>query len=538
MRIPLLLILAAIPAPCLAAAPTAHVDEDVAAQLAKGRQAVEAGKALEALSIAEALEKRDAAAAAYLAGLAFHRMAKDGMASGAGMVAIHFDDAVAQLSAAVDSAPTRFPDAYLKLAECAWYSQDLPRARAAAEKGVELNADDAHGWFWLGRVAFSQFSAASADSQRADEARQHLERAQAGFQRAVERYGDPTDPAPRTELAQVLWQLGNARVWAEKPAEADQAYARCLGYDPTQADFGALLGARGEEAFLAVLEQGHLQFARRYGKQTPGDAALLWWLGWARFRQKDHKGAEAALLEAVGKWPSYANAYYYVAHARFQQRDYEGAIAALREFSDRDREGLIAQLQQGGDADFAVLGFLTGNRAGQRPPRNVEAAWLSELRADVRPTDPNTWNDVGLFHRDAGDALRRERSEAKQRERQEHYAKSLAAYRKALELAPDDPAYLNDTAVVLHYCFEKDLDEARRMYLRATERAQEELARTDLDPQVREIYQIALRDSRDNLRRLDQLLRRRGGDAPSDGARDADGDRDDPKDGEGGIEGA
>ena len=160
---------------------------------------------------------------------------------------------------------------------------------------------------------------------------------------------------------------------------------------------------------------------------------------------------------------------------------------------------------------FAVLGFLTGNQARTQPARNLEAAWLSELRAEVRPEDPTAWNDIGLFYRDAGDALIRDRSEAKQRERFEHYEKSLAAYRRALELAPDDPAYLNDTAVVLHYCFEKDLEEAKRMYLRSTERAQEELARTDLRPELREVYQIALRDSRNNLQRLEALMKRRAG---------------------------
>lgn len=507
-----LLFALAAPVPVAAALPAAtpmHATQDVEAQLTRGREALGNGQALEALAIAEALEAQDATASAYLSGLAFHRMAIDGMQQGSSMVAIHFDDASAQLSRAVGAAPERFPDAHVRLAECAWYAQDLPRARAAAEQGVTLLEKDPEAWFWLGRVAFSQFSGANADEAQTAEAKEHLERAVTAFERAATAHGDPKDPAERTQLARVLWQLGNARVWAEKTAEADKAFARSLGYEPTQADFGALLGARGEEPFLGILDDGHAQFVHRYGKETVSDATLLWWLGWARFRQKDHVNAEKALLASMQKWPAYANAYYYVAHARFQQRDFEGAIQALEQYAESDRDGLVAQLQQGGESDFVVLGFLTGNCAGAQPPRNAQAAWLSELRAAVRPEDPNTWNDVGLFHRDAGDALRRERSELKQQERLQHYEKSLVAYRKALELAPDDPAYLNDTAVVLHYCFGKDLDEARRMYLRSTERAQEELARKDLDPQVREIYQIALRDSRNNLQVLEQLVRRR-----------------------------
>lgn len=505
----LLLLLAASPS-LAAAAPSLEAHQDVAAELESGRKAIAAGNALEALAIAESLETRDGAAGAYLAGLAFHRMAIDGIAQGSGMVAIHFDDAAAQLTSAVEAAPTRFPDAFARLAECLWYAQELPRARQAAEQGVELDGAQAEGWFWLGRVAFSQFSAANADEAQKEEAQKHLDRALAAFARAAQLMGDPTDPTARALLARVLWQLGSAHAWRQQMREADQAYAHSLGFDPSQADFGGLLGARGEEAFLTVLEDGLIRYQRRYGKDTPGDATLLWWLGWARFNQKQHKTAQEALLESVHKWPAYANAYYYVAHARFQLRDYPGSIQALQEYSRSDREGLIAQLRQGGDSDFAVLGFLTSNQARIQPPRNVEAAWLSELRSEVRPEDPNTWNDVGYFHRDAGDALRPERGEAKQRERFEHYEKSLAAYRRALELSPDDPAYLNDTAVVLHYCFEKDLDEAKRMYLRSTERALEELARTDLTPELRTIYEIALRDSRNNLERLETLLRRRG----------------------------
>src|SRR5690606_17912491 len=157
--------------------------QDVDAELARGREALADGRALEALGIAEALEAQDAAASAYLAGLAFHRMAIDGMASGASMVAIHFDDASVQLGKAVEAAPERFPDAHVRLAECAWYAQELPRARAAAEQGVTLLEKDPDAWFWLGRVAFSQFSAANADEEQKAAAKQHLERALSAFER-------------------------------------------------------------------------------------------------------------------------------------------------------------------------------------------------------------------------------------------------------------------------------------------------------------------------------------------------------------------
>jgi hypothetical protein len=80
--------------------------------------------------------------------------------------------------------------------------------------------------------------------------------------------------------------------------------------------------------------------------------------------------------------------------------------------------------------------------------------------------------------------------------------RALAAYRRALALSPDDPAYLNDTAVILHYYLERDWDEARALYLRACERAEAELARAELAPELRALYSTALRDARLNLAEL------------------------------------
>jgi len=86
-----------------------------------------------------------------------------------------------------------------------------------------------------------------------------------------------------------------------------------------------------------------------------------------------------------------------------------------------------------------------------------------------------------------------------------------AAYRHTLELEPDHPAYLNDTAVMLHYYLKRDWDEAQRLYERAVERATEELAREDLPLDLRAWYETALGDARTNLERLERMRTDRRG---------------------------
>ena len=82
---------------------------------------------------------------------------------------------------------------------------------------------------------------------------------------------------------------------------------------------------------------------------------------------------------------------------------------------------------------------------------------------------------------------------------------AYAAYRRTLELDPDNAGYLNDTAVMLHYHLERDYDEALAMYDRAFELAEAELERVDISEGQREWMTTARRDARNNAR----LLRKR-----------------------------
>jgi tetratricopeptide (TPR) repeat protein len=149
--------------------------------------------------------------------------------------------------------------------------------------------------------------------------------------------------------------------------------------------------------------------------------------------------------------------------------------------------------------------------------RLVDAGRLCAAQANAAPETTRYWNNVGLFYRDAGDELGRDRKEAADPEtQQKYYEKALEGYERALALEPENPALLNDTAVVLHYCLERELERAGEMYKRSTEWAKIELARADLTPDERELFQTALKDSQNNLKRLEELRRRRAREAGKD----------------------
>jgi tetratricopeptide (TPR) repeat protein len=108
----------------------------------------------------------------------------------------------------------------------------------------------------------------------------------------------------------------------------------------------------------------------------------------------------------------------------------------------------------------------------------------------------------------------------------QYFEKALEGYERALGVEPENPALLNDTAVILHYCLDRDLERAADMYRQSTKHARIELDRTDITKEDRDLFQIALRDSKNNLARLEKLLKSRAEEEEKDsGGENPTGDR-------------
>jgi tetratricopeptide (TPR) repeat protein len=166
----------------------------------------------------------------------------------------------------------------------------------------------------------------------------------------------------------------------------------------------------------------------------------------------------------------------------------------------------VRSIDQNHDYNIPIIDFLIGWSANKQ--RNLDAALLCEIETAVAPEHAPYWNNLGLFYRDAGDALAKSKKDEDKARAKDLWEKSLVAYERSVALSPEDPNYLNDLGVVLDYNLKRDLQRAKALYEKAFQRATEELARKDLTPEVRELRQIAARDSKNNLDRLVRALER------------------------------
>ena len=468
----------------------------------------------DALDQIDALAKHGAQGPAvdYLYGMAFAQKAKGYIAEGVsgGIVAMAFTDAVEFLKSATKAEPELYGDAFLPLAESAWYSQDLETARAAAEKAVAARPKDGDAAAMLGRVAFSQYASLREDKQRAPDAEAAWTAARDAFTRAAELYGATPDAASRAKGADASMQIGWLHVWKAQGDEATQRFGTAIGLDPAAVDFGRLRESLTGEQFVTALEEGGKLYETVHGKDTTGDALLQWWLGYGRYGVKRYEESEAAFTRAVTKWPAFTNSWYYIALSRYFRQDYDGTIAALRTHYGLSADDAVASIRSNEEENLRILDYLIGMKASKAA--NLDAAFLSELETLVVPDRAAYWNNLGLFLRDEAEARQqRQRSMSPEEHKQvmDLHERAYSAYRKALELAPEDPNYLNDAAVMLHYNLDRDLDQARAWYVKAAERATAELARKDLPSDLRTLRQTALTDATNNLAKLDKLLEKR-----------------------------
>lgn len=357
-------------------------------------------------------------------------------------------------------------------------------------------------------MALSQYSGAQQDPERAEEAEAHWSRAREAFDRAVELYGEPETPAGRRGLAEAAFQLGYVHAWKQDTESAAAAFTLAMGWDPSAVAFDQLFGILEAERYRQALAEGAEAFRERYGEGGNSDATLLWWLGYLSFATGEYEAADRAFVASVRKFPAYGNAWFYAFRSRYSQQDYPGALEALRTYWKSDPPGVIGMVQQELELNVSILEWVTSWCA--REGDLGGAVFVSRVLAESQPDNANYWNNLGLFHRDHGAGLQArygERASEEQRaETMDHFERSFAAYERALELVPGHPVYLNDGAVLLHYYLERDYDEALERYDRAAAQAEEWLGRSDLSDEDRGLVQIALRDARDNKRKLERKI--------------------------------
>jgi hypothetical protein len=455
--------------------------------------------------------------------------------------AFAWQDAVAYLASAVAGDPQTYYDAWLPLARACRETQDakhLEQAAAAADKAVEVAPRNAAARYEQGRIAFWQFTQANAAEAGSDAAQAHLERALASYARAEELLSDANESAP--QHAEYLLQLAVAQLWKGDTAAAARAYAGVMEWNPGAVDYATLWKSlvteeAGVAPFVDCLVAGLAAFEKRWGAATNYDALLQWWLGTACLQQggelaakKDVAGSRAAYSradesfgKAVAKWRAYADSYWYQGLARYHLADYAGAAASWRTHWERDPDHLVQMVQANRDFHLSILDYVVGMLAEAGPEKLVDAAFVCELRTAVYPENWSYWDNYGLFQRDAGAYLSRTGKDGDAERAQALWEGAWAAYTKARELSPEHPHLVNDAAVILDYYLHRDYDKALAMYEQAARQAEELLASGALSAEDKALAETALRDARNNKRRLERKLR-----GEDDGGED-DGDGDD-----------
>jgi tetratricopeptide (TPR) repeat protein len=127
--------------------------------------------------------------------------------------------------------------------------------------------------------------------------------------------------------------------------------------------------------------------------------------------------------------------------AQVKAEDFAAAEATLLSAIDLDpaHEGALKQLHALQDAMWTKFG------GDHMPPEKFDEirAFAAKLCL-VEPERAENWNNYGFFAREA-----------------KRYEESNRAYRRAIQLEPDNARYLNDGALVLLYHLDRDYDQAR-----------------------------------------------------------------------------
>lgn len=455
----------------------------------------------------------------YLYGMGSYSRALRNQAGGMNnAIGYAFADTVQFLTKALKADPKTYYDAWVPLTHSSWASAEFQRGREVGEQAVAALPNNGLAHYWLAMNLFKLFNEAYSTDPEGEATTELIQLASKHFDRAADLIPATQDNA--IDLHRVQLQRGWVAVWRKRPADSHAPFAEAIGWEPSSVDYGTLLGSLSDEEgkpgpFVEVLTKGSKLFEERWGKKSSSDATLLWWLGYGQLTMTQYPEAEQSYLSAVKKWPAYADSFWYAGLAQYYQEKYVDAVKSWAQMFPENPEKLVQLIGSAPEQNIAIARFANAKanevmRAGDLS-LNVEMAKVAEAVLSADSTKAEHWNDVGLFCRDAGAYTAQLGEDGAAKRANQYWERSWEAYQKAIELAPNDPAYLNDGAVVLHYNLRRDFDKAEEMYIRSAKVAQELIdSGTITDETQLAITRTALKDAQDNLAVLRKDLEEAG----------------------------
>jgi tetratricopeptide (TPR) repeat protein len=263
--------------------------------------------------------------------------------------------------------------------------------------------------------------------------------------------------------------------------EALDAWRRAFAIDPFDRPTLELLLAYLKFPELRPKARAVLETAMTTAEQmaTPGDPRPgypYFCFGQAKLADRELDDAAALFKKAKIADPSLVvPCSLGLAEADFKRQRHDEAAAAWKAAYHADAAEAKALLTHLGTATAvsASLQFLADqDRAKSRLP---DARDLLAFAYDLQPDDPGLCNNYAFLCRETG-----------------KYDESWKAYSHLIELAPEQPRYLNDAALILSDYLKKDLPLAQTLYERAIASADKILA----DPAATEISRKEAADAK------------------------------------------
>ncbi|MBL8695832.1 MAG: hypothetical protein JNJ88_17190 [Planctomycetes bacterium] len=333
----------------------------------------------------------------------------------------------------------------------------------------------------LGRSRAGEFRVAARESEGGGGATLDglYSRVLEAFQAAAA--ADPTRPEPAIDTAWFEFHRG-------APADAQEILFAEIEKRPEEARFHqALADMAARSAGYGALAEA---YADRIGKLTETSATASWFAGCASLlagealRVSDAEASTAALNEAIVRLKrSYALKPEFTQTAKFYESSAMAGLARIQ--FDAQQTAEAARLLTKA-LEVSVAALERADQHGVSPKRTsleiggvyfkadelAKGAELFEEWLRLSPQDSDWLNNAGLLRRDLGEKLRRE---GKTEEARRSHELSYSHYSKLAELKPNEPRVVNDTALLLLYDLDRDLDKAEAMFRRAIELGEAEL---------------------------------------------------------------
>ncbi len=389
-----------------------------------------------------------------------------------GLVIGAYTDALDRFDRALDRGSDR-PEAWVGKSQAQFSMFRFDEALATLEKGIGRFPDDP---YLLGARADIHLNLyTNLRESDAEAARSHWENAVGDYQHITANASDSLTPYQ----VYAFQKTAEAYQWQEDVDAARDALVAGIERDPAASGlYSSLYGVLSRQERLDELAD----FLKRIAEENPGvQATPLWYLGFTEHQRQSFGAAIDAYRRSAQANPEY------IAGARTQIAEAHVAQGALAQSND-DPEMALSYYLRALDANPEHPSAITG--VGSLGALEVAAGNESARRFFAKVTSmyedhADWWNNYAFFCRET-----------------ENFEESYRAYRRAIELSPEDARILNDCALIALYHLDRDLDQAEEMFFKAWRNGRAVAEDESQDPAVREEALVTYGDAMENLVRL------------------------------------